>query len=96
MPEITYEIPKELLLELMAVCDLATEAWDQRMEEATLNKQAVEYSRLSYQAAEAWHRLRAVRDGEAYQPVAFEEVRCVKCGDTTDTGDPHDCGEEEA
>lgn len=95
MAEITYEVPKDLLLELMAICDLATVAWDDRKQEAALNKQAVEYSRLSYQAAEAWHWLRAVRDGEEHHPVAFEEVRCIKCGDSTDTGEPHDCGEEE-
>ena len=93
MAEITYEIREELLLELMAVCDLATEAWDDRKENACTNEGALEASECGWRAAEAWRALCAMRDGAPYTAIPFGEVHCAKCGDRTDTGEAHDCGE---
>lgn len=52
-------------------------------------------ARKGWRAADGYSLLQAVRDGRELKPIAFGEVHCEKCGDRTDTGDPHDCGEEE-
>ena len=95
MPKLTYEIPAELLRELMCVCDLATAAWDYRKENCTTNKGAVEASENGWLATEAWRWLNAIKNGEKFTPIAFGEVHCENCGDRKDVpGVPHFCLEE--
>ena len=92
MAEKTYEIPEELLREMMSVCDLATEAWGDRKANAVTNAGALEASQCGYRAAEAWQWLVAIQHGLLFAPIAFGEVHCMKCGYRKDTGEPHDCG----